>query len=268
MRSSHDSLVAVGMAALLAAAGCGSADAFDFSRSAPPASASLASQGDLQSLIEAAGNTQHFPHRFNVDAGVVTISGEVDPQVGTTAEVTIFGQDASLRLIGAEDLYISGLPSVEQGRFMHVDLTRLPTPDLVALGYPEAYIGLLAGVTYAEEVTAGEYQGVIDTRTALGRLPDSEARRWLEGMLGSEGTAEIPFTAQVDNERLTALTLQVPVVWAGLLPEVNLTLTNFGEPVTVIEPAAESVVEAPEELYRFVGFVQPVAASPAVTGTP
>jgi hypothetical protein len=262
MKSSRTVLVALTLSGTLAVtAACGSSSG----NSAAGGGASASPAADplvvlTASITKAKGTSSKFTLSGQVGPVTTDGSGLMDtatrsesvtltvttPAKAIHEQVTMVGTDIYLKM----DLPI---PSIEAGKWMHVDITRLKSLASLGLGDPSDPTNLS---TYAKEIVTvqqtspGQYQGTLDITKAP--LPSLTA-----ALLAQAGDAlkSVPFTATTDDQgRLTSMTVQMPSLGAGIPPSTTkVGFSDFGTPVNVQAPPAAQTQEAPDMLYQVLG---------------
>ena len=163
-------------------------------------------------------------------------------KIGPSSSVDLrsIGQDAWLQA--------TGVPGVEAGKWLHIDGARLAGTSFDALPDGDAagagkFVERMADVTSSGD---GSYRGTIDLTKVAGSGGVSV------DVLGGKGNA-VPFTATVDDQgRLAKLTIDLSSI-DPQLGTMTTTYSDFGAPVTVAQPPAAEVVEAPESLLQALG---------------
>lgn len=162
----------------------------------------------------------------------------------TKTDVVVLGTDMYLRFD------VPALPGVPAGRWAHVDGRRLTSFRAVGVGGPDDLSGRLAlvdALTSIERTGPDELRGTVDLSMGGGVLPEAA------GALG-DGLRNARWQARFGPQgRLTFVSVTVPA--SGAVPAIttDTTYSGFGEPVTVERPSAHEIVEAPENVYTFLG---------------
>ncbi|MEV4537991.1 hypothetical protein AB0J82_29845 [Asanoa sp. NPDC049518] len=231
--------------------GCGNTTAPGASAT-PSAGATEASPPSTATaeLTAAAQKLNDDTVKVTLESSTVTSTGNLDPKADKATMTVRVGNSSNidLRSIG-EDAWLqaTGVPGVEPGKWLHIDGARLAGTTFDALPDGDAagagkFVERMADVTKSGD---GSYQGTIDLTKVAGSGVSVD-------VLGGKGNA-VPFTAAVDDSgRLTELTLDLSSI-DPQLGRMTTTYSDFGAPVTVAEPPAAQVVEAPESLLQALG---------------
>jgi hypothetical protein len=162
----------------------------------------------------------------------------------TKTDVVVLGTDVYLRFD------VPALPGVPAGRWAHIDGRRLTSLRAVGVGGPDDLSGKLAlvdALTSIERTGPDELRGTVDLSKGGSVLPGAA------GALG-DGLKNAQWQARFGPQgRLTFVSVTVPA--SGAVPAIttDTTYSGFGEPVTVERPSAREIVEAPENVYTFLG---------------
>jgi hypothetical protein len=162
----------------------------------------------------------------------------------TKTEVVVLGTDLYLRF------EVPAIPGVPAGKWAHVDGRRLKSFQAVGVGGPDDLSGRLAmvdAITSIERTGPGELRGTFDLSKGGSPLPAAA------GALG-DGLKNAQWQARFGPQgQLTWMSVTVPA--SGGIPALttDTTYSGFGEPVTVERPSARDIVEAPENVYTFLG---------------
>jgi hypothetical protein len=188
--------------------------------------------------------------KVTLESSAVRSTGDLDPKADKATMSMKIGANSSvdLRTIGDDAwLQATGVPGVEPGKWLHIDGARLAgtsfdtLPDGDAAGAGK-FVERMADVNKSGD---GSYQGTIDLTKVAGSGVSVD-------VLGGKGNS-VPFTAAVDDQgRLSKLTIDLSSI-DPQLGTMTTTYSDFGAPVTVAQPPAAQVVEAPDSLLQALG---------------
>ena len=188
---------------------------------------------------------------LRVTALVDPVSGQGTADLvatGTNTEITV-----KTLLIG-QDLYVQ-VPGVTRANtWTHLDVARLPEGADVGLRPgqidPANTAQLLTSTTDVQMVDSRSYRGTLDLTKVAGVTGVDKVTVDTYGAAAQN----VPFTAGLDDQgRLSALTIQLPAVSGTPTQPLEVLYTDYGTTVTVQNPPAAQVIEAPAELYRTLG---------------
>ncbi|MEV0716119.1 hypothetical protein [Asanoa sp. NPDC050611] len=255
MRRLATSGLGVFAALAIGLAGCGNTTAPGVT-STPSAGASddaSAPSAATAELTAAAQKLNDDTVKVTLESAAVNSTGNLDPKADKATMSLKIGASGSnssvdLRSIG-EDAWLqaTGVPGVEPGKWLHIDGARLAGTSFDALPDGDAagagkFVERMADVTKSGD---GSYQGTIDLTKVAGSGVSVD-------VLGGKGNS-VPFTATVDDQgRLSKLSLDLTSI-DPQLGTMTTTYSDFGTPVTVAQPPAAQVVEAPESLLQALG---------------
>jgi hypothetical protein len=258
MRISRLSTAVLGLVAALTFGAVGCADsgttngAADKPAARPDPTAALAS---------AATKLRETTARIDAEFGPAnTMTGALDPPNERGTITMTFPTDAKsialeMLLIGTDIFLKMGpggppLPGVEPGKWMHLDQAKLPANNSFGLKPgefdPTGSAKFLKAAATAEWADDHTIKGTIDLTKSDG------ARGLTEEHLSEIGpkAKAVPFEATIDDEgRLTRMVLDIPMPAGQPTVTVTVRYSDFGAPVSVAEPPAGEVVEAPETMY-------------------
>jgi hypothetical protein len=229
----------------------GTPSAATSSSAADPAAAAALGQA-----ASALGNTS-FKVTMTAGPGL-TVTGLVDAPGGKgTAELVATGTSTEITvktLLIGEDLYVQVPGVTKTGTWTHVDVSRLPEGGNVGLRPgqidPANTAKLLTSTTDVRQVDSRSYAGTLDLTKVAGLTGIDKLT--IDGY--GPAARSVPFTAGLDEQgRLSALTIQLPAVNGKQSAPLEVLYTGYGVPVTVDAPAANTIVEAPNELYTTLG---------------
>ncbi|GAA0722346.1 hypothetical protein GCM10010199_29730 [Dactylosporangium roseum] len=177
-------------------------------------------------------------------AGVGTgrIAVEVEPGVKMTVQSQTTKTAVYLKISGLP------LPGFDGKKWLKIDPSKVTAKDMLGVGNPKDPVDLndLSGAVATAETTDGKLiKGTFDfTKTTWGTIDDEAVKA-----LGDKAKA-VPFEATVDDKgNLAALKVSVPAHGDTKAGDLTATFSNFGAPVTVTEPAASEVQDAPASVY-------------------
>jgi hypothetical protein len=235
----------------LLGAGCRGEDAA--SRSGGPAAATAASSatGELLAAAEALRGTSY---KFSATTAGIIVAGAADPVAGTaTMDVA-----AAVKIIVAGGRYYVKLPEAMPGldtlgvssdTWLRVDIAKVPVGRLGVpnLADPAGGYHYLKTATSVQKIGDRRYKGTMD----LTKLPSSAADPKVPASFADSARA-VPFEVTLDDKgRLSTMdsTLRIN----GTDVATRTMFSDYGTKVTVTEPAASEVAEAPQNLYGMLG---------------
>ena len=259
-------------ATTLAVAGCTDGDTTPGSTpSAPSASASssAADPAATSALSSAAAALATTSFKITMTSGTaLSLTGLMDAPNGVgTGTLELKGQNTAVQvktLLVDQDLYVQ-VPGVTRAdTWTHIDVERLPEGANVGLRPgqidPANTQRLLAATTDVQQVDARSYRGTLDLTKVAGvtGVDKATVETW-----GAEARS-VPFTAGLDEQgRLSALTNQLPAVAGQQAQPLEVLYNDYGTTVTATRPAADKVIEAPENLYTTLGGGAQPSATPS-----
>lgn len=226
------------------------------SAAASSGAADPAAAAALGTATSALGNTSF---KVTMTSGPsLRVTGLVDAPGGKgTAELVATGTSTEITvktLLVGQDLYVQVPGVTKAGTWTHVDVSRLPEGANVGLRPgqidPANTAQLLTSTTDVRQVDPRSYEGTLDLTKAAGLTGIDKVT------IDSYGAAaqRVPFTAGLDEQgRLSALTIQLPPVNGQETRPLEVLYTDYGLPVTADVPPANTVVEAPDNLYTTLG---------------
>lgn len=256
--------------AAITLAGCGdpgeSATTPAVTSSAPasvaPSASSASSAADpaaTTALAQATAALGTTSFRTTVTAGtgfklVATIDA---PNSKGSAELTATGTNTELTVTSVllgQDLYAQ-IPGVtKENTWTRLDIARLPEGADVGLRPgqidPANTANLLGSTTDVHSTGSRSYAGTLDLTKAAGVAGIDKVT--IDGY--GAAAQHVPFTAGLDEQgRLSVLTIQLPAVQGEQTAPIEALYTGYGEPVTVEQPPAAQVIEAPADVYQALG---------------
>lgn len=224
---------------------------------APSGSAADPAAASALAQATAALGTTSFKSTVTAGTGFKLTAAIDAPNSKGTAELTATGTNTELtvksRLLG-EDLYAQ-IPGVtKENTWTHLDIKRLPEGANVGLRPgridPVDTSNLLSSTTDVRSTGGGSYAGTLDLSKAAGLAGIDQVT--IDGY-GADAQ-RVPFTAGLDDQgRLSVLTIQIPAVDGKQSPPIEALYTGYGEAVTVEQPPAAQVIEAPADVYQTLG---------------
>jgi hypothetical protein len=160
------------------------------------------------------------------------------------------GTDQLRIVVTAEDMYLGGLPDFK-GKTVRLRLAKLRTESPLAVFadvlVPLHVLGTATGVQATSPTTfAGRLDLTRVAATATG------TRKFLDHAVkaGGDKVKALAFNATVNAAGyLTEFQMTLPAIDDGKDADYRVTLSDFGQPVTVRRPTGKNVVEAPASLY-------------------
>ena len=227
--------------------------------STAPSASGSADPSAVSALADATAKLGTTSVRVTVTSGVgFKLTGVADPARGLgTAELTAKGENTELTAntrVFDKDLYVQ-VPGFTKGdSWMHIDMSRLP--EGANLGIRPGQIDpantaqLLGSTTDVRSTGDREYAGTLDLTKAAGLGGLDKVT--IDGY-GAAGQ-RVPFTAKLDEQnRLTALTVQVPAVNGQRIEPIEVRYTDYGMSFDAARPDASKITEAPANFYQSLG---------------
>lgn len=197
--------------------------------------------------------------KLNDQSAKVEMTMESATTMKATGQVDPVGKKATMSMsigIGAETLDVKvisiageawvqmkGMPGFGD-KWMHIPADKVKkgsTFDIMAADDPAGTKDFIAGLATVERDGANGFKGTLDV--TKGDLTDEDTIK----QLGEKAKA-VPFTAKVDDKgRLTTMVMDM----ASINPsagKITTVYSAFGEPVTISQPPAAEVIEAPAEI--------------------
>lgn len=182
----------------------------------------------------------------------------VDPVKGNgTADLVATGTNTEITvktLLIGQDLYVQVPGVTKANSWTHLDVARLPDGADVGLRPgqidPANTAQLLRSTTDVQMVDSRSYRGTLDLTKVAGVTGIDKVT------VGTYGAAaqNVPFTAGLDDQgRLSALTIMLPAVNGTPTQPLEVLYTDYGTTVTVENPPAAQIIEAPDSLYKTLG---------------
>ena len=236
----------LGMTLVAPLAACGS-DSSDADAAASP------TVNPTEVVAAAVAKTVATSFSLAVSDGITTdaVTGSYD----ATNKIASFSQavdaETLTMVITADSMYLSGLSSY-QGLSVKLLLSKMPSGAYVDI-YSEATfpLMLLSGATTTTSAGDGTYEGTLDlakvqATTAMGTLCLATATT-----AAADKASSIAYTATVDADGyVSKVSMTLPGMAEGgadLLYET--TFSGFGAAVTITLPTADTILDAPEDVY-------------------
>ncbi|HWS37821.1 MAG TPA: hypothetical protein VN408_34450 [Actinoplanes sp.] len=226
---------------------------------AAPSASSVADPSATTALAQATAALGTTSFRTTVTAGTgFKLVAAIDaPNSKGNAELTATGTNTELTVksvLLSQDLYAQ-IPGVtKENTWTHLDIARLPEGANVGLRPgqidPVNTANLLGSTTDVRSTGSREYAGTLDLTKAAGVAGIDKVT--IDGY-GADAQ-HVPFTAGLDEQgRLSVLTIQLPAVQGQQTAPIEALYTGYGEPVTVEQPPAAQIIEAPADVYQALG---------------
>lgn len=225
----------------------------------PSASAAAADPAAAAALGAAAAKLSTTSVKVTLTSGTaltVTSLADAPNGVGTsTARYTGGGADITVEaLLVDRDLWVKVPGVTAAGKWMHVDVARLPEGANVGLRPgqidPANTAELLTSTTDVRQTGPRTYAGTLDLTDAVGIAGIDKVT--IDGY--GPAASAVPFRAGLDEQgRLAELTLDLPAVNGQRAAPLEILYTDYGTTVVAQKPAAADVTEAPENLYTTLG---------------
>ncbi|MEV0943747.1 hypothetical protein AB0I90_25665 [Micromonospora wenchangensis] len=239
------------------------------SGSVAPGSASPGTSEAKQALLNSTNEIRNGNFRFTMSGVGSTAEGQVH-QPSQSAQMKLSIGDASSDLMMNLDLIhakpdswvkldlggksassIPGAQKLNLGKYQHLDQTRIK--DNKSLGFdfekvdPAGSAVLTQGITEVRQTGEGSYAGTLDVSKAA---EAGSVDQTVISALGAQAQS-VPFTAKLDPQgRLSELVVQIPAAGQSAAQDIKITYSDYGNATAAQKPAADQVVEAPQELYN------------------
>jgi len=238
----------------LVAAGCQTQNPGTGGTTTAPATSAAS---DPKMVLAATGrhfDTASFTYTITIkdpESGDTDAGGASDPATKSRSlsfEQSIEGTKFTFdyRIIGTNRFFkIAGIPGMPD-KFMKLDATKISaTADksFSELEGPVAVAKVFDGIVDVTDAGGGKYTGTVDlTKVSNSMIVDDDHLKTL-----ADKAKSVPFEATVDAQgRLTSLKLTMD---PGK-DELSMTFTKWGEPVSITEPPAAEVIDAPAQVYE------------------
>ncbi|NUR69879.1 MAG: hypothetical protein HOU81_03585 [Hamadaea sp.] len=147
------------------------------------------------------------------------------------------------RVLGS-DFYLTGLPQLGK-KWMKVDGSQVEGfSDM--FGMSEQNLAMLGGIIELTVGPNGVFQGWIDPQKAMDKASSPQIKDALAKVVKASGAgARIPFTSKIADGYLVGLTTEYPAEVNNAVTHMKaeMTLSDFGKPVTVTAPPAKDLVQ-------------------------
>ncbi|MFJ8689098.1 hypothetical protein [Micromonospora wenchangensis] len=239
------------------------------SGSVAPGSASPGTSEAKQALLNSTNEIRNGNFRFTMSGVGSTAEGQVH-QPSQSAQMKLSIGDASSDLMMNLDLIhakpdswvkldlggtsagsIPGAQKLNLGKYQHLDQTRIKGNKSLGFDFekldPAGSAVLTQGITEVRQTGEGSYAGTLDVSKAA---EAGSVDQTLISALGAQAQS-VPFTAKLDPQgRLSELVLQIPAAGQSAAQDIKITYSDYGNATAAQKPAADQVVEAPQELYN------------------
>ncbi len=240
---------ALAVALALPMAGCAASTT---NPGSPPASSPSPSVDPAKTLAAAVAKTKGI--NLKVVLAGDTPDEDVTGLYDAAHKIASIGQGTgagALRIVlTPDDMYLGGLPDFK-GKTVRLRIAKLRTESPLAVFAdilsPLSLLDVASGV---QATSSTAFAGTLD----LSQVPAATAgtRKFLDHALKAGGTKakSVAFNATVDGQGyLSEFQMTLPGIDNGKDADYRLTLSNFGQPVTVKRPTGKNVVEAPAAVY-------------------
>ncbi|GHJ10156.1 hypothetical protein TPA0907_45230 [Micromonospora humidisoli] len=239
------------------------------SGSVAPGSASPGTSEAKQALLNSTNEIRNGNFRFTMSGVGSTAEGQVH-QPSQSAQMKLSIGDASSDLMMNLDLIhakpdswvkldlggksassIPGAQKLNLGKYQHLDQTRIKGNKSLGFDFekldPAGSAVLTQGITEVRQTGEGSYAGTLDVSKAA---EAGSVDQTLISALGAQAQS-VPFTAKLDPQgRLSELVLQIPAAGQSAAQDIKITYSDYGNATAAQKPAADQVVEAPQEFYN------------------
>jgi len=223
------------------------------------ASSAATDTGAANALASAAATLGNTSFKITITSGPgVNLTGFMDAPGGKgTATLKLTGPNADVQvktLLIDKDLYVQVPGITKAGTWTHVDVAKLSDNATVGLRPgqidPANTAKLLSSTSDVQQVDSRSYKGTLDLTTVAGvtGVDQVTVQSW------GSAASKVPFTAGLDEQgRLSALTIQPPVVNGKPSAPIEILYTDYGKPVDAQRPSTSQITEAPDNLYTSLG---------------
>ncbi|WP_431885848.1 hypothetical protein [Micromonospora wenchangensis] len=239
------------------------------SGSVAPGSASPGTSEAKQALLNSTNEIRNGNFRFTMSGVGSTAEGQVH-QPSQSAQMKLSIGDASSDLMMNLDLIhakpdswvkldlggksassIPGAQKLNLGKYQHLDQTRIKGNKSLGFDFekvdPAGSAVLTQGITEVRQTGEGSYAGTLDVSKAA---EAGSVDQTVISALGAQAQS-VPFTAKLDPQgRLSELVVQIPAAGQSAAQDIKITYSDYGNATAAQKPAADQVVEAPQELYN------------------
>ncbi|OWV10410.1 hypothetical protein B5D80_06420 [Micromonospora wenchangensis] len=239
------------------------------SGSVAPGSASPGTSEAKQALLNSTNEIRNGNFRFTMSGVGSTAEGQVH-QPSQSAQMKLSIGDASSDLMMNLDLIhakpdswvkldlggksassIPGAQKLNLGKYQHLDQTRIKGNKSLGFDFekvdPAGSAVLTQGITEVRQTGEGSYAGTLDVSKAA---EAGSVDQTVISALGAQAQS-VPFTAKLDPQgRLSELVVQIPAAGQSAAQDIKITYSDYGNATAAQKPAADQVVEAPQEFYN------------------
>ncbi|MGV9978771.1 hypothetical protein ACWDUH_13935 [Micromonospora wenchangensis] len=239
------------------------------SGSVAPGSASPGTSEAKQALMNSTNEIRNGNFRFTMSGVGSTAEGQVH-QPSQSAQMKLSIGDASSDLMMNLDLIhakpdswvkldlggksassIPGAQKLNLGKYQHLDQTRIKGNKSLGFDFekvdPAGSAVLTQGITEVRQTGEGSYAGTLDVSKAA---EAGSVDQTVISALGAQAQS-VPFTAKLDPQgRLSELVVQIPAAGQSAAQDIKITYSDYGNATAAQKPAADQVVEAPQEFYN------------------
>ncbi|MFY1626673.1 hypothetical protein ACN268_26270 [Micromonospora sp. WMMD735] len=247
----------------------GSSASPSVSGSVAPGSASPGTSEAKQALLDSTNEIRNGNFRFTMSGVGSTAEGQVH-QPSQSAQMKLSIGDASSDLMMNLDLIhakpdswvkldlggksagsIPGAQKLNLGKYQHLDQTRIKGNKSLGFDFekvdPAGSAVLTQGITEVRQTGEGSYAGTLDVSKAA---EAGSVDQTVISALGAQAQS-VPFTAKLDPQgRLSELVVQIPAAGQSAAQDIKITYSDYGNATAAQKPAADQVVEAPQEFYN------------------
>ncbi|HEV7900044.1 MAG TPA: hypothetical protein VGP31_19600 [Planosporangium sp.] len=201
-------------------------------------------------LTAAVAKTKSVNVKFKLGDDKENMSGGYDVTKKMGSVEGDAGGERMQLVVTENDLYMSGLKDLG-GKTLHMVVSKLPGEHgLTIIMDPVLALALIGGAATVESPSPNFFQGTLDLNKVAAATPGG--KKMIESAVKAAGAKAnaVPFNAKVDAQGyVTEFSTTLPGADAGKDMLYNLTLSDFGAPVTVAVPTAK-IIEAPAESYK------------------
>ncbi|WKU04186.1 hypothetical protein [Micromonospora sp. HUAS LYJ1] len=239
------------------------------SGSVAPGSASPGTSEAKQALLNSTNEIRNGNFRFTMSGVGSTAEGQVH-QPSQSAQMKLSIGDASSDLMMNLDLIhakpdswvkldlggrsagsIPGAQKLNLGKYQHLDQTRIKGNKSLGFDFdkvdPAGSAVLTQGITEVRQTGEGSYAGTLDVSKAA---EAGSVDQTVISALGAQAQS-VPFTAKLDPQgRLSELVVRIPAAGQSVAQDIKITYSDYGNATAAQKPAADQVVEAPQEFYN------------------
>jgi len=214
----------------------------------------------VQVLGASTKDLQTTSHKFAVKSGEASGSGAVDP-AAKTVQMTVSGSAEGMKfqvdlmaLVKDYYLKLTGLPipGLDTKKWFHLDANKVSSLKGVGvedITDPVGLKGFDKAIVSAEKTGDRTYKGTLDlSKFTSGSFVDAAT-----AAKNADKIKAVPFEATLDEKgRLTKLSFTVPALDSEPADPTEITYSDYGTPVDITKPSADTVIEAPETVYKIL----------------